>query len=248
MVRAKSHSEISSLTHDEHLRLLEVALQRNEKLALAGRITASVIHEINNPAEAITNLIYLISQNANNPDSVVSLATQVEQQLARIQHVSRQTLSFFREVPQRQRTDLVAIIETVIRFYAQSLAEKQVKLRRRLPKSLVAWIYPGDFLQLISNLLGNAIEALSTGGTLCIRLRSLQGAIRLTIADNGCGIPSTLQPHLFEPFQSSKAEHGNGLGLWICKSVADRHSGRIFWRSCTASAKHGTTFSVLLAA
>jgi signal transduction histidine kinase len=248
MVRARSHSKIRVSAKEERVRLLEAALQRNEKLALAGRITASVIHEINNPAEAIANLAYLISQNANNPEFVASLAGQIEQQLVRIQYASRQTLSFFREVPQRQYTDLVTLIETVIRFYEQSLADKQIEVRRRLPETLIASIYPGDFLQLVSNLLRNAIEAVSLKGILCIRLRISRHVIRLTISDNGCGIPSMLRSRLFEAFQTSKSEHGNGLGLWICKSVADRHGGHISWRSCTAEKKHGTTFSVLLAA
>lgn len=248
MVRARAHSKIATSAFAEKVRLLETALQRNEKLALVGRITASVMHEINNPAEAITNLTYLISQNANNRELVVSLAGQIEQQLVRIQYVSRQTLSYFREVPQRQNTDLVSVIETVIRFYERTMAGKQIEVRRRLPQTLFVPVFPGDFLQLVSNLLLNAIEAVGHGGTLCIRMRNLRGIIRLTISDNGCGIPATLRPHLFEPFQSSKAERGNGLGLWICKSIAVRHGGHISWRSCTNEKRHGTTFAVSLAA
>lgn len=226
---------------------LEAALRRNEKLALVGRITASVMHEINNPAEAITNLVYLISTSADNPELVRSLVGQIDEQLLRIQYVARQTLSFFRENPQRQNTDLVSIVETAIRFHRDALIDKKIKVRKQLPPSLITPIYPGDFLQLVSNLLGNAIDAISDGGDLCIRLRPSQNAIRLTIADNGCGIPRALRAHLFEPFQSGKAENGNGLGLWICKSVADRLGGRISWRTSTAQGRHGTAFSISLA-
>ncbi len=248
MVRARAHLEIAASATDERLHLLETALQRNEKLALVGRLAASIMHEINNPAEAITNLTYLISQNANDPVLVVSLAEQIELQLSRIQHVSRQTLSYFRDVPRRQNTDLVSVIETVIRFYEKTLSNKQIKVRTQLPETLFAQVYPGDFLQLVSNLLLNAIEAVGLGGRLCVRIRNLHDIIRVTISDNGCGIPATLRPNLFEPFQSSKAEHGNGLGLWICRAIADRHGGHISWRSSTNGKRHGTTFSVSIAA
>lgn len=233
---------------EERIRLLEAALRRNEKLALAGRIAASVMHEINNPAEAITNLVYLISTSADNPEMVRSLAGQIDEQLARIQYVARQTLSFFRENPRRQNADLVAIVETALRFHKTALADKGIEVRKRMPATLIASIYPGDFLQLISNLLGNAIDAIPNGGSLYIRLRASSRNVRLTIADNGRGIPPALQAHLFEPFQTGKAERGNGLGLWICKSVTERLGGHISWRTNTTREKHGTTFSVSLAA
>ncbi len=100
---------------------------------------------------------------------------------------------------------------------------------------------------MLSNLICNAGEALPDGGLLIVRMRSLSNAIRLTVADNGCGIPHTMRPHLFEPFQSTKAERGNGLGLWICKSIAAKHGGHIVWRTSTAHNLHGTAFSISLA-
>jgi signal transduction histidine kinase len=246
MVTARARPKLIVAVNSDEAAQLEAALQRNEKLALAGRIAASVMHEINNPAEAIANLTYLISHNASDPEMVISLAGQIEQQLLRIQYVTRQTLSFFREIPSRQRTDLVTVVETALRFHERSLLQKKVHVRTQLPASLIATIYPGNFLQLVSNLLGNAIEAVEEGGLLCIRLRRSAGLIRFTVSDNGCGIPNPLRAHLFEPFQSTKAERGNGLGLWICKSVAEKHGGHISWRSSTSKKRHGTTFLVFL--
>jgi signal transduction histidine kinase len=231
----------------EELLRLKAALRRSEKLALVGQYTASVMHEINNPAEAIGNLIYLISQNANDSEIVLSLSLQVEEQLRRIQYVSRQTLSYFKERRLRQSTDLVALVETAIRFHRPLLMSKQIDLRIRMPNQLFVDIFPGDLLQLVANLTRNAIEAISTGGMLCIRLRGSRECCRLTIADNGCGIPQQLRLSLFEPFHASKAEGGNGLGLWICKEVADRHGGRLAWRTSTEPESHGTTFSLSLA-
>lgn len=238
--------EDDSQAQDEILRL-EAALRRSEKLALVGRLTASIMHEINNPAEAIGNLIYLISRNADDAEMVLSLSRQVEEQLRRIQYVSRQTLSYFRERPFRQSTDLVALIETAIRFHQPLLMSKQIHLQTRLPDELFVDIFPGDFLQLVANLTRNAIEAISSGGVLRIRLQGSHARFRLTIADNGCGIPKQLRPRLFEPFHASKAEGGNGLGLWICKEVAERHGGRLAWRTSTEPESHGTTFSLSLA-
>ncbi len=243
---------IKRVTHEspggnEQISRLEEALRECERLALIGRITASVMHEINNPAEAITNLVFLIAQNAHDPDLVASLAAQVEEQMVRIQYVTRQTLSFFRTIPHRQVIDIVPLIETAIRFYEPSLRRQNIRVRKQLQRTVTAPVYPGDFLQMVSNLLSNAIDAVDVGGSLCIRLRSIRDGIRLTVSDNGCGIPRSLQSRLFEPFQTSKAEGGNGLGLWICRSVAEKHGGRVSWRSSTSERNHGTTFSVSIA-
>jgi signal transduction histidine kinase len=119
-------------------------------------------------------------------------------------------------------------------------------VRKELPDILVASVYPGDFLQLVSNLVRNAAEASDGGGALCVRLRASGANARLTVADSGRGIALPIQARLFEAFQSDKAEAGNGLGLWICKTIVDKHGGSIRWRSCTKGKTQGTTFSVLL--
>jgi signal transduction histidine kinase len=126
------------------------------------------------------------------------------------------------------------------------LEGKRIELRKDLPDILLASIYPGDFLQLVTNLVRNSAEALPAGGVLCIRLRASGPKVRLTVADNGRGIPAPIQARLFEAFQSDKAEAGNGLGLWICKTIVDKHHGEIHWRSSTDGVLQGTTFSVLL--
>jgi signal transduction histidine kinase len=234
-------------TSGELVDQLQAALHRNEKLALVGKLTAAAIHEINNPAEAVTNLAYLILQHPGDPGLVAAFATQIEEQMIRIQYATRQTLSYFRETPQRQRVDLVSVVEAALRFHNPLLSQRNIHVRKQLPGELIADIFPGDFLQMLSNLICNAGEALPDGGLLIIRMRAVSNAIRLTVADNGCGIPHTMRPHLFEPFQSTKAERGNGLGLWICKSIAAKHGGSIVWRTSTAQNLHGTAFSISLA-
>jgi signal transduction histidine kinase len=230
---------------DRTLRL-ETALRRSEKLAMAGRLAASVMHEINNPSQAIAELVYLIGKDADHPERVRAHAVQIEEQLVRIQYIARQTLSFFRDAPRSQTKDLVPLVETALRYQSALLEEKQIQVRKVLPDILVAAVYPGDLLQLVSNLVRNAAEALPSGGALCVRLRASGAYARLTVADGGHGIPQAIQARLFEAFQSDKADAGNGLGLWICKTIVDKHGGSIRWRSRREGKAQGTTFSISL--
>jgi two-component system NtrC family sensor kinase len=235
---------------DERTLRLETALRRSEKLAMAGRLAASVMHEINNPSQAIADLVYLIAKEPDDPELVRARAAQIEEQLVRIQYIARQTLSFFRDSPRSQNKDLVPLVETALRYNARVLDDKRIQLRKQLPDTLLTSIFPGEFVQLVSNLVKNAAEALPVGGMLCVRLRALRlnqtVNAHLTVADNGRGIPHAMHARLFEAFQSDKADAGNGLGLWICKTIAEKHGGRIRWRSSTKAATHGTTFSVSL--
>jgi signal transduction histidine kinase len=230
---------------DERTLRLETALRRSEKLAMAGRLAASVMHEINNPSQAIADLVYLIAKEADHPELVRAHATQIEEQLVRIQYIARQTLSFFRDTQKSQTKDLVPLVETAIRYHTGVLDEKHITLRKKMPDMLLGSIFPGDFVQLVSNLVRNAAEALPMGGSLTVRLRAVGRMGRLTVADNGRGIPPAIQARLFEAFQSDKAEAGNGLGLWISKTIVEKHGGQIRWRSSTRGRTHGTTFTVL---
>jgi signal transduction histidine kinase len=231
---------------EERTLRLETALRRSEKLAMAGRLAASVMHEINNPSQAIADLVYLIGKDADHPERVRAHAVQIEEQLVRIQYIARQTLSFFRDAPRSQTKDLVPLVEAALRYNGGLLAEKHIQVQKELPDILIASVYPGDFLQLVSNLVRNAAEALPGDGALCVRLRALGANARLTVADNGRGIPLPIQARLFEAFQSDKADAGNGIGLWICKTIVDKHRGSILWRSSTEGKARGTTFSILL--
>jgi signal transduction histidine kinase len=231
---------------DERTLRLETALRRSEKLAMAGRLAASVMHEINNPSQAIADLVYLIGKEADHPELVRARAVQIEEQLVRIQYIARQTLSFFRDTPQIQAKDLVPLVDTALRYHSALLEEKRIQVWKELPDILIGSVYPGDFLQLVSNLVRNAAEALPVGGVLRVRFRASGTNGRLTVADNGRGIPLRIRARLFEAFQSDKAEAGNGLGLWICKTIVEKHGGRIHWRSSTEGKARGTAFSVLI--
>ena len=157
---------------DERTLRLETALRRSEKLAMAGRLAASVMHEINNPSQAIADLVYLIGKEADHPELVRARAVQIEEQLVRIQYIARQTLSFFRDTPQLQAKDLVPLVDTALRYHSALLEEKRIQVRKEMPDMLIGSVYPGDFLQLVSNLVRNSAEALPVGGMLCLRLRA----------------------------------------------------------------------------
>jgi signal transduction histidine kinase len=154
---------------DERTLRLETALRRSEKLAMAGRLAASVMHEINNPSQAIADLVYLIAKEADHPEQVRARAVQIEEQLVRIQYIAGQTLSFFRETPQLQTKDLVPLVETALRYHSALLLEKKIVVQKQMPDMLIGSVYPGDFLQLVSNLVRNSTEALPVGGSLRLR-------------------------------------------------------------------------------
>ena len=196
--------------YDERTLRLETALRRSEKLALAGRLAASVMHEINNPSQAIADLVYLIGKEADRPELVRARAVQIEEQLVRIQYIARQTLSFFRDTPQIQAKDLVPLVETALRYHSALLEEKRIQVRKEMPDMLIGSVYPGDFLQLVSNLVRNAAEALPVGGVLCLRLRASGTNGRLTVADNGRGIPLRIRAGCLRPFKAIRPKQATG--------------------------------------
>jgi C4-dicarboxylate-specific signal transduction histidine kinase len=230
----------------EQLRQAQEALQRIERFALAGRFCGAIMHEINNPLEAITNLVYLAKLEAHDPERVRHYAQQAEEQLALVQSIARQTLSFYREQQTPQDVDLVVLLESALRIHTKQLLEKQVEIKRRLPETLVIQGNSGELLEVLSNLIVNALESLSQRGSLYLRARSTVEAVHLTVADSGCGIREDLRKSLFVPFQTSKGETGTGLGLWLSKNLVEKHCGRISWRSSVRPGQSGTTFRITL--
>jgi C4-dicarboxylate-specific signal transduction histidine kinase len=232
----------------EQLRIAQEALQRSERLALAGRYSGAIMHEINNPLEAITNLIYLVKLAAHDPERVRCYAQQAEEQLALVRTIARQTLDFYREQRTAHDVDLIEVLEAALRIHTKLLLEKQVDIQRRLPEKLVIQGNSGELLEVLSNLIVNALEALSNRGTLYLRARSGKEEAHVTVADNGCGIQEEVRGNLFVPFHSGKGEAGTGLGLWLSKALIEKHRGRIRWRTSVRPGRSGTAFRISLAA
>jgi signal transduction histidine kinase len=204
------------------------------------------MHEINNPLEAIMNIAYLVSLEADDPDKVRSYVQLLEEQLSTVIRIAHQTLSYYRPSQALQPVDLVLLTEAALRVHEQKMTAKLIHIIKSPPVDTTATVYPGEILQVVSNLISNAVDALPESGTLRLRVRKLKDHIHITIADNGHGISSTVIEKIFDPTYSTKREHGTGLGLAITKSIVDRHNGTITTRSCTREGRSGTTFRVSL--
>ncbi len=232
-------------------RKAEQALRTTERLASVGRLAATVAHEINNPLEALTNLIYLAKYNAVRNDVRKYLAA-AEEELERISHLTRQTLGFYRETKGASNVTVGAIIHSLILVFASRIRNKRIEISTEIKQDPEIRAVPGEIRQLIANLLSNSIDAVKPGGRIRVRLSATQkignrkSGVRLTVADSGPGIPASVRPKLFEPFFTTKHEVGTGLGLWVCKSIVEQHQGSIRVRSSAAPHNSWTVFSVFL--
>jgi signal transduction histidine kinase len=222
------------------------ALRRSEKLAVTGRLAASIAHEINNPLEAITNLLYLIRLTPD-PAQTGKYLVEAEQELARVAEIAKQTLRFYREPNHPIETELGAVLHSVLVLYHSRLGAADISVQvDSVGPSATVLASPGELRQVIANLIGNAIDAMRHGGRLRIRVSSTGRRLRLTIADSGSGIPPALLPAIFEPFVTTKGETGTGLGLWVTGEIIRRNGWTIRVRSHSGGAQSGTTFSITM--
>jgi len=228
----------------------EEALRQSEKLAATGRLAASIAHEINNPLEAVTNLVYLAQKQPANLSKYLALA---DQELDRIAQITRNTLGFYRDSSAPAPVDLSTILDEVLALYSRKLQFKKIALRSDYAPGIKIDGYPGELRQIFANLTSNAIEALSDGGCLFIRAARIcsphglaRNGIRVTFLDNGTGIPPEHRKKIFEPFFTTKKDVGTGLGLWLTLGLVRKHHGSLRVRSCVTPGKSWTAFSVFL--
>jgi signal transduction histidine kinase len=234
-------------------KLAEDALRKSEKLAAAGRLAATIAHEINNPLEAVTNLLYILRVNNQWDDNARSYVAQAEHELARIAHVTRQTLGFYRDTTSPHLMDLPKIVEEALSLYLPRIQAKNIQLSREYDETVHVTGLPGEIRQVVSNLVANAIDALPAEGALRVRVhhaRELTNSQRpggkIVIADTGSGISPEHRKKLFEPFYTTKEDVGTGLGLWVSREIVQKHGGNILLRSCVAPGQSGTVFSIFL--
>lgn len=226
-------------------------LRRTEKLAAAGRLAASIAHEINNPLEAVTNCLYLLSQMSLD-EQARSFLDLAQRELNRVVHITTQTLRFYRQSTKPVETDLHELFETVIALFEGRLRSQCIDVDRQYGALPLVTVHDGEIRQVMANLLGNAIDAMAaTGGRLVLRTglsrdwSTDRPGIVFTIADTGTGIDAATRAHLFEPFYSTKGITGTGLGLWVSRGIIEKHAGRIALRS--SSGLHaGTVFRIFL--
>jgi signal transduction histidine kinase len=225
---------------------IEQVLRESESRAVAGQFSAAIMHEINNPLETISNLAYLVEREVDSPAKVREYIALLQAEVANVIRIARQTLSFYKPSDVRLPVDLVEVAESALRVHERRIAAKKVNLVKDLGEEVRIEVHPGEMLQVFSNLLGNALDALPDKGTLHLRFRKRDDQVHATIADNGSGIPQEIFSKVFDPFFTTKKEKGTGLGLPISKSIIEGHKGRIKLRSCTRPDRSGTAFCISL--
>jgi two-component system NtrC family sensor kinase len=234
-------------------KLAEEALLISERLAATGRISHTIAHEINNPLEALTNLLYLMKGALHKPEIAGEFLDTATNELGRVSRIARQILSFNREASKPTAIRIGEIIEDVLALNNRALVEKRLRIRAEWNASLPIQGFPAQLRQVFSNLIRNAIEASFPDGEIRIRTsddRFWKGpgaqAVRVTIADHGVGIPRENIRRIFDAFFTTKDLKGSGIGLWLSSTIVHEHGGSLHVRSTARPSRSGTCLSVLL--
>ncbi len=225
-------------------------LRKSEKLAAAARLSATVAHEINNPLEAVGNLLFLAKGTDGVPAAAAGYLGLAEQELERISHITRQTLGFYRESKVPDEIDVAALVESVLKIYSNKLGTKNIRLERNFSTCPMILGLAGELKQVIANLVSNAADAAPENGTIRVGLTCVETSegkmVEVSVQDDGPGIRPEHHEMIFEPFFTTKKDVGTGLGLWVSKEIVDRHGGRIQALSLNENGASGTLFNVHL--
>jgi PAS domain S-box-containing protein len=231
---------------------IERALRVTEKLAAAGRMAATVAHEINNPLEAVTNLVYLAKRDLSSNDRVAGYLELASRELDRVAHITRQTLGFYRDTSSPVRFNVAEMLDDLLLLYEKRFESRGIKLQKQYGNDLEITALAGEIRQAFSNVITNAIDAMPEGGTLALRAtksldwsNSQHHGVRITFLDTGTGIEVKHRKNIFQPFFTTKIDVGTGLGLWITRGILEKHRGSIRMKSRTGHG-HGTAFSIFL--
>ena len=238
---------VVTLTEITQHKLAEMALLRSEKLASVGRMASTIAHEINNPLEAVFNLVYLAMTDPSISQKIKSHLGRAVEELDRISHITQQSLAFHRDTGAPATIDLRNSVESVLRLFAGRLEAKEINVKTRYLAESQITALEGEIRQVLANLLSNSLDAVPSGGRIEIRLSRVSGRdgspmVRFTIGDTGVGIPADWQKNIFEPFFTTKESVGTGLGLWVSKQIVDKHGAQIRVKSMPGS---GTVFSIV---
>ena len=233
----------------------EEALRKTEKLAATGRLAASIAHEINNPLEAITNLLFLMRNFCELEEPVLGYVKMAEHEARRISEITQQTLRFYRQSTLPARTKMSELLDSVLSLYAGRLHNLNVTVEREYDASMDLFCFAGELRQVFANLVANSIDAMSEGGRLRVRARRsrnwkkpVQKGVRFAIADTGSGMEAAVKARVFEPFFTTKEVTGTGLGLWVSHEIILKHRGIVHVRSKagTPGVPSGTVFQIFI--
>lgn len=225
------------------------ALRRADRMMVAARMAATVAHEINNPLEAVFNLLYLSSTDPSTSGQVRHHLEQATQELNRMAHITRQTLRFHRTSPGMAEVDVGALVDDLLELWGPRFSSCGIKIIRQYQPGSRLVTSPDDLKQILSNLLTNAGDAMANGGELAIVVTSAsvdgESRLRIVVEDTGYGVAPENVNRIFEPFFTTKPDVGTGLGLWVVKQLVQKHGGSVSLQS-PAKGKSGARFQVEL--
>lgn len=228
----------------------EALLLQAEKMAAAGRMAATIAHEVNNPLEAVTNLIYLARLNAHDPMQVETFLGAAESEVARVSHIAKQTLGFYRENASAVSASLSELVAHAVQIYRPKCEAGGIAVEENLCSTRQIVMRKGEIMQVISNLIANAIYAMPSGGTLSVSVKDVDRAdasgVQLTVRDDGTGIAAEQLPRIFDAFFTTRSAIGTGIGLFVAKQFVEGHAGKIRVDSSTDPESHGTAMSIFL--
>jgi len=228
--------------HDQ----LEEALRRSERLASTGRMVATIAHELNNPLDALSNVMHLLRKSSSLDTEATELVDLAEREVRRLSNLSRQTLAPHRETKLPVVTKLSDLLDDVCAMYRPRLQAAKIELEKHYDIEGEVTIFPGELRQVFTNLITNAIDAIGHKGRLSLSIeRAPDHEVVVRVRDTGSGIPPENLKLIFEPFFSTKGEQGTGIGLWVIKGIVDKLGGRIEVETRTVG-ETGTTFSIFL--
>jgi PAS domain S-box-containing protein len=226
---------------------MERTLRTTERLALAGRIAASVAHEIYNPLDTLGNLLHLI-QNDSGDHQSKTYVEMAAQELKRVNQVTRSMLSLYRESQTPVTVALADVFNNVLSLLDMQIRNKEAEIVCEVPQDITVEGFPAELRQVFTNLIHNALDAIPQYGRITIEVTSPEPhkIVCIAISDNGCGISSMNMPRLFQPLFTTKGQNGTGLGLWVSKGIIEKHGGSIEATTRNASDSPVTTFTIVL--
>jgi len=226
-------------------RLAQESARKSEKLAAAGRLAATIAHEINNPLEAVTNLLFL-ARTAESFEEAKQYMSSADQELARVAHITRQTLGFVRATVAASETRISTLLEEVLMVYSGRIRARQIEVVKDFSHDAPITAVRGDLVQVFSNLVSNALDAMGTGGKLSLIAKAADGGVMFVIQDSGSGVTVANRQRIFDAFFTTKSDVGTGLGLWVVKDLLNKFGGTIEVESNTEPPDQGTRFTLFI--
>ena len=229
----------------------EKAIRIAENLAAVGRLATSIAHDINNPLAATTNLLFLLENENLSERGQYYLAT-AQHELSRIAHITAQALGFYRSRGELVWLSIAAILDDALMLHHDRCSALGIEVSRDYDSAPQIYCRSGEMRQVMVNLVGNALDAMPSGGRLQLRIRKttdwIKGgrALCIAVADTGGGMSAETRHRLFEPFYTTKQGTGSGLGLWICADIVGKYKGRISMRSNDVPGRSGSVFMLVL--